>query len=359
MKTVIASFILMTMSVIAGAQDTSQPEQKSDATPAAKIIAELHGKFGAVKNSPFSADEENESVQTLADGNRIIRKSTGKVFRNSEGRVRRELKGSQGGMFGNTFMFGDGISIANPSLGQKYFLDDAMRTATIVALDGRAVTINGGQVDSEHHKKILEQLKEAEKKMKEAGKSGQQTAESVIIEKKDGIMTTRPMTEEERAKFHEKLTSKAGITGQVAQTLGSHGGLTFSGAASKYETKTEDLGIRDFDGIQATGTRRTTTIPAGAIGNERPIEIVYERWYSKDLQMVVYSKNVDPRFGEQTYRLTNINRTEPDPSLFTVPQGYKTITSNGGNVDNVSPLVYRVVTSKSETDKVKAKPDQQ
>jgi hypothetical protein len=49
---------------------------------------------------------------------------------------------------------------------------------------------------------------------------------------------------------------------------------------------------------------------------------VNERWYSPELQTVVLSKNSDPRMGETTYRLTNISRGEPDPSLFQVPTDY-------------------------------------
>jgi hypothetical protein len=104
---------------------------------------------------------------------------------------------------------------------------------------------------------------------------------------------------------------------------------------SRYETKSENLGSRDFDGVSAEGTRRVTTIPAGAIGNELPIETVYERWYSKELGMVVYSKNSDPRFGEQTYKLTNITRAEPDSSLFSVPTEYRKI-SEAGSVYRIS-----------------------
>src|SRR5258708_33309707 len=106
------------------------------------------------------------------------------------------------------------------------------------------------------------------------------------------------------------------------------------GAKSRYESKTEQLGVQNIEGVDAEGTRTTTIIPAGAIGNERPIETVYERWYSKDLQLVVMSKHTDPRFGEQTYRLTNIVRSEPDSSLFSLPTGYKIVTEPGS--------VYRV-----------------
>ena len=85
----------------------------------------------------------------------------------------------------------------------------------------------------------------------------------------------------------------------------------------------EDLGTQTIEGVSANGTRTTFTIPVGQIGNERPIEIVDERWFSKDLQMVVMTRHSDPRSGETVYRLTNINRTEPDHSLFEVPGDYQ------------------------------------
>src|SRR6185369_9466092 len=84
----------------------------------------------------------------------------------------------------------------------------------------------------------------------------------------------------------------------------------------------EQLGKQIIEGVEVEGTRTTVTIPAGDIGNERPIEIVSERWYSPELQLVVMTRHSDPRFGETTYKLTNINRTEPVKSLFEVPPGY-------------------------------------
>jgi TonB family protein len=85
---------------------------------------------------------------------------------------------------------------------------------------------------------------------------------------------------------------------------------------------TETLGKQTIEGVEAEGTRTTVTLPAGLIGNERPINIVSERWYSPELQIVVMTKQSDPRFGETTYRLTSINRTEPARNLFEVPSDY-------------------------------------
>ena len=85
---------------------------------------------------------------------------------------------------------------------------------------------------------------------------------------------------------------------------------------------TEDLTPQNIEGVYATGKRVTHTIPAGQIGNDKPIVTVEEVWYSPDLRMNVMTKRSDPRMGENTYRLTNINRAEPDPSLFQVPADY-------------------------------------
>ncbi len=88
-------------------------------------------------------------------------------------------------------------------------------------------------------------------------------------------------------------------------------------------SRTESLGKQNIGGVEAEGTKTTVTIPAGEIGNERPIEIVSERWYSLELQAVVMTRHIDPRFGENSYRLANIDRTEPARSLFEVPAGYR------------------------------------
>jgi len=89
------------------------------------------------------------------------------------------------------------------------------------------------------------------------------------------------------------------------------------------DAQKESLGKQVIEGIPVEGTRSTITIEAGKMGNELPIQIVSERWYSPELQVVVMSKHTDPRMGETVYRLTNINRSEPAHSLFEIPADYK------------------------------------
>ena len=100
------------------------------------------------------------------------------------------------------------------------------------------------------------------------------------------------------------------------------------------QQSTEDLGAQTMDGVPVTGVRTASTIPAGQIGNDKPISIVTEVWTSPDLKTIVSSKRSDPRMGDQTFQLTNIVRAEPNPSLFTVPADFKII-------DGPQPIMYR------------------
>jgi hypothetical protein len=89
------------------------------------------------------------------------------------------------------------------------------------------------------------------------------------------------------------------------------------------EPQTVALDPQTIEGVRVEGTRTTVTIPAGAIGNELPIEIVNERWYSPDLKIVVLSRRSDPRLGDTVVRLTNLTQAAPAADLFEIPAGYR------------------------------------
>ena len=97
-------------------------------------------------------------------------------------------------------------------------------------------------------------------------------------------------------------------------------------ADEKRDVVKEDLGTRNVEGVDCTGTRQTITIPAGAIGNEKPISIVTETWYAPSIAAVVESTSDDPRYGKTTYQLTNVQLTEPARSLFEPPADFKVST---------------------------------
>jgi hypothetical protein len=132
--------------------------------------------------------------------------------------------------------------------------------------------------------------------------------------------------------FHREISSETSgsvSSGSLSSVMPLEAGVAAAGVAAREvpgpESKNyrqESLGKQTVEGVQAEGTRSVVTIAAGEIGNDRPIEIASERWFSPDLQTVVMTRRSDPRFGDTTYKLTNVRREEPVRSLFDVPADY-------------------------------------
>jgi hypothetical protein len=95
------------------------------------------------------------------------------------------------------------------------------------------------------------------------------------------------------------------------------------------QVATTSLGTQVINGVAATGTQITETIPAGAIGNAQPIQVVRVTWISNELKVPVQIRSSDPRFGSTDMELTAIVQAEPNASLFVVPAGYTTSTGRG------------------------------
>ena len=89
------------------------------------------------------------------------------------------------------------------------------------------------------------------------------------------------------------------------------------------DAKSESLGTKTIEGVSVEGTRVTFDIPVGQIGNDKPIQVVTENWYSPELQVLVMSRHTDPLAGEHVFRLVNIKRSEPAADLFSIPAGYR------------------------------------
>lgn len=225
-----------------------------------------------LKGAPYAAETVNDSTQTIADGNRIVQHTTGRVYRDGEGRVRREEDHASGS---------PSISIVDPVAGVSYSLDTtnhvAWKTSTLV---GTVIMQNALRKRAEE---VQTQQMELQLKV-EAGVAG------------------------------------AGAGGYILRSEG--------GGASNAQHTEETLAPRQLEGVLVEGHRNTTTIGAGAIGNELPITIVSEEWTSPDLGVLVMTGHKDPRSGDSSYRLLNIVRGEPDASLFQVPADY-TIKETG------------------------------
>lgn len=264
----------------------------------------IDGKL--VKGAPYSAQAINESVQTLAGGNRIVRQNTSTIYRDSEGRTRREQSISVVGGFSAAGEPAQTTFINDPVAGVNYILDAKNRTARKIDYSARMAA----------EKRMVETMKAKTEAMKgKTAESGASADEKIAAEK----MAAAKAAGAGEFRFEMK-TGGPGAGPVIAR--GGPGGPGFVMMGNKKNTRKEELGKQTIEGVEAEGTRYTTTIAAGEIGNEQPIEMVFESWFSPELQTVVMSKHSDPRSGENTYRLTNINRTEPPHSLFEVPADY-------------------------------------
>ncbi len=329
-----------------------------------------------VKGMPFSAEAINESVQILYDGNKIIRTAKSPLYRDSEGRFRRDEMPMLVGI-GSFVEMPQMILILDPVTGVKFYLDPKSKTARQSALKSENKN-KQNQIEKAERElvkweqeiakqereivKLEQELKngkqeleepDAEKKKLEIEKRKQilKSQKRKIETKKQVIESRKKEKKSPEIKFKEESNSNSNSNSSVSQDEKPTKKASKSEPAKqekianqakkpvkpnesnkpsfpvlpKGEIKNETLGTRKIEGIKAEGTRLTTTIAAGAIGNERDIEIVYERWYSQDLQLIVFSKYSDPRFGEQSYRLTNVKRDEPENSLFTLPADYQIV----------------------------------
>lgn len=244
-----------------------------NAQPLSFVTPDANFDQKLVKNSPFSADSTTESVQTLAGGNRLVRKSAARIFRDSAGRTRREHTIDRGARAAG----GDApklVVINDPVAQVNYLLETATNTAR-------------------------------------------------RQEVPPGLAAARA-----RAMGGASSGGGEGSFGVLMPTSAAHRRMAQGDdAPAPAPPKKEKLEAQIIEGVQAEGTRVTVTIPVGEFDNELPLEITHEQWYSPELQMIVLMKHNDPRFGETTFRLTNITRGEIDHALFELPQNYRVISS--------------------------------
>jgi hypothetical protein len=232
--------------------------------------SEMAFDAAVVKGAPYSADAVTETTQALSDGNRIHRTSKATLYRDSEGRTRRE---QNLGELGPLMASGEPVQ-------------------TIVIHDSVAET--SYMLNS--HDKTAHKM---------PGK---------------GIMAVR--VAEKGAQLKQQAEQQFERSGHFEVRVGHAAPPSADAKADTKNVKRESLGTQMIEGVAADGTRTTITIPAGAIGNERPIEVVTETWYSNQLHTTMMSKTTDPRSGETVYSLKNVKLAEPAADLFTVPSDY-------------------------------------
>lgn len=262
----------------------AQTESKGVVFSGARTIA-VQG-FGpataaAVQGAPYTATITNESVQILADGNRIVQTSTGTIARDSMGRTRQDAPlptiGNMTPANAPHIVF-----IQDPVAQTSYTLNLTDKTATKMPAIMSAMMpppLSASALQFVDAAPIPAQIAVSGVAVRARAVEGDRAVQTFAISKVDGEFSGKPQT--------------------------------------------EDLGSQNMEGVLANGTRVTRTIPAGQIGNDKAISIVTEVWTSPELKTIVYSKRSDPRMGDQTFKLTNIVRAEPDPTLFAIPPDFK------------------------------------
>jgi hypothetical protein len=254
-----------------------------------------------VKGKPYSARSITESTQVLADGNRIVQRNESAIYRDSEGRTRREQ--TLGGV--GPWQTGEPVTIINihdPVAGKSYVLDPVARVAREIKPFTMAFA----------HTEQLENAEAADARLERGQVQLRGVFNEAVPAPAPGVGVRGIVT---------VIRGADGVVENGAAFAPSTVAVDINAAMGAYEPA-EDLGEQVLEGLLVHGTRMKDTIPAGAMGNERPIEIVTERWFSNDIDAMVLERFSDPRVGETVYKLVNVVRGDPSPSLFEVPQGY-------------------------------------
>jgi hypothetical protein len=280
------------------------------------LRAEGNVEGPVVKGKPYSARTITESTQTLADGNRIVQRNEAAFYRDSEGRTRREQ--TLGGV--GPWQAGEPVTIINihdPVANKTHMLDPTARIAREIKPFNMAIA----------HAQPIDAA--------DAVKAGVEVGTTAV----HGVFTAAvpaPMAGPSGGRGVVTVIRNSGTNEDVrvyapGPSPGPGGAVRvdINGAMGAYEPA-EDLGDQVLEGLLVHGTRMKDTIPAGVMGNERPIEIVTERWYSKDIDAMVLQRFSDPRFGETVSQLVNVVRGDPSADLFQVPQGYELAADGPG-----------------------------
>ncbi len=296
------------------------------------VSAEASFEATLVKGIPFTGDFVTENSQFLADGNRIKSSNTSSFARDGEGRTWREVTLDSIGPFAGSASRKT-IFINDPVSKIDYILDPQAKTARKFNIGDMIAKMPTGAKDGQN----VFFTRRIEGPAGDGAKAPTVTFERRIEGGKDVLVTNSGPGPVEM----QRMPLPPGIVmqGQAGAVISHHAQMAaathprIAGA----NVKSDPLGKRVIEGVEAEGTRSTITIPAGQIGNERPLDTVSERWYSNELKTVVLTTRKDPRTGESNYKLTNLRRGEPSRQLFEVPSDYKIITE-----DNVGPNSIRM-----------------
>ena len=296
---------------------------------AAPGMGPLEPMAETVKGAPYSGVGTTEVVTTLADGNRITRTNTMRYFRDSVGRMRTEYQLGAIGPFVPEESQSI-VTITDPVAGKRYVLVPAKKRADVFdlsaekgaqALTGKAIVVQGTFTNiGAPAPGLAPSLSRAQgfRVFTQRRDPGTPSMMAPGFAATTNTVEAGAMT---KGSAPATAAAPAAPVGDVFfVTGGPVGGC--SGPNTKPAPQAVSIGERRIEGLKVTGSRLEFTIGAGEVGNEQPITVRTDQWFSPDLGVVVASTHNDPMIGEQTYRLEQINRSEPDAALFAVPTDY-------------------------------------
>jgi len=323
------------------------PVPPAPPAPAVPDVAELIAESGVatqilsnervVKGAPYCAQAVHETVQPLADGNRIVHQQTSQLCRDGEGRTRQEVD-RQGRKM---------VYLRDAVSGENWLLDPDRKTARY---------LGGGRQSAEAQREYGERMREYQEKMREYNakvreygrKMGEWARENFSHgETAPRAEATRPATPPANPavptvpnapRAPTPVVIAPGEGGQEVRVIRIETPMSPTApmppipvalslrleplTVPGQDTPLNNLPSKEIEGLKVTGGRAERTIPAGKIGNEKPIVISREVWTSPDLKVTVSAQSKDPRSGEQNYQLRNIRRAEPDAALMRVPADF-------------------------------------
>ncbi|MEJ1964810.1 MAG: hypothetical protein WDO56_26070 [Gammaproteobacteria bacterium] len=297
----------------------------------------LEPQAETMKGAPYSGVGTSEVVTTLADGNRITRTNTMRYFRDNAGRMRTEYQLAAIGPFVPAEAQSI-VTITDPVAGRRYVLHPSLKRAE----EFKLVPATSGARAAAAGAIFVQGTFTSVGDMPRTG-----APSTALMPSATPGRLSMPSPRANRGTDHAPTMMTPSFTGAAPPGVergvvsngapaGSsppnfdvlyanpHGAGTpgCTGPSGARAPKAESIGERRIEGLKVTGSRLELTIDAGTVGNEQPITVRTDQWFSPDLGVVVSSTNNDPMIGETTYRLEQINRVEPDASLFVVPADY-------------------------------------
>ena len=278
------------------------------------VANQFHFDAKPIVNAPYSAESVTESAQVLTDGNRISRKTTAAVYRDGQGRTRREESLPAMGSEPSKKM----IFINDPVAKVSYILDPDKKTA-------RKIPIGNGNFSfaaANSSKTTMSQSSQAVSTKITMDSNGEYVMEKRTRQPNGEETVERKTGAEAKAEVSKMNLPIPPTPPTPPGAMSQHQAVQIH-TASSTNSKVDQLGKRTIEGLECTGVKTTMTLAAGTIGNERAIDTIQETWTSADLQTAIQTRRSDPRSGDTTFKLTNVRRAEPSKNLFEVPSDYK------------------------------------